>query len=337
MASKPDKINIHGDERVEWHSASLNGRRYAYLYGEPSSGKWKATVFLIHGFPDLAVGWRYQIPVLLELGFRIVAPDQLGYGRTEAPNDLEDYAFKKMASDFAQLVRKLGESQIVLCGHDWGAGLCYAIYHHQRALISHIITACAPYSPPRATYLSLDDIVANYLPNFAYQLQFRSGEIEKIVRTSGDIRQFLLSLYGGRTPKGEDGWEATKGVILDRLHSLGQSPLLNGEDLEFYVKEYSRNGIHSPLNWYRLTEINFNDAKPYASTPTIDVPMLFIQALKDSALPPSMSKSMGQWIPDLTIKQLNTSHWALTEDPRGVNESIGSWLEGQFAKKGSSL
>jgi pimeloyl-ACP methyl ester carboxylesterase len=88
------------------------------------------------------------------------------------------------------------------------------------------------------------------------------------------------------------------------------------------------------LNWYRLTEINFADAKQYASTPTIDVPMLFIPALRDTALPPSMGKSMGQWIPGLTVKQVNTSHWALTEDPRGVNESITSWLEGHFQNGG---
>jgi soluble epoxide hydrolase/lipid-phosphate phosphatase len=36
----------------------------------------------IHGFPDLAMGWRYQIPFLIEEGFRVVAPDTLGYGRT---------------------------------------------------------------------------------------------------------------------------------------------------------------------------------------------------------------------------------------------------------------
>jgi hypothetical protein len=36
----------------------------------------------IHGWPDLAIGWRFQIPLLLSLGLRVVAPDMMGYGGT---------------------------------------------------------------------------------------------------------------------------------------------------------------------------------------------------------------------------------------------------------------
>ncbi|EEA28647.1 hypothetical protein TMatcc_003003 [Talaromyces marneffei ATCC 18224] len=333
---KIDKISFDGDSRVQWRKANLNGRNYAYIYGEPASGKWKATIFLLHGFPDLAVGWRYQIPHLLNLGFRIVAPDQLGYGRTDAPDDFREYAFKKIAADFALLAKQLGESRIVLCGHDWGAALVYRIYHHQRALISHIITVCVPYSAPRANYIPLDDMVARFLPNFGYQLQFRSGEVEKVIRTRDDVQQFLLSLYGGRTAEGEIGWSAEKGIKLNKVGNFRPSQLLKGQDLEFYTTEFSRHGIHGPLNWYRLAEINFNDEKEHASTPKIEVPLLFIQALKDLALPPeSMSKSMGQMIPSLTVEKLNTSHWALTEDPKRVNEAIGRFLEKHFPEKSS--
>ena len=106
--------------------------------------------------------------------------------------------------------------------------------------------------------------------------------------------------------------------------------------MEFYTTEYYRHGCHGPLNWYRLTEVNFEDEKQYASTPKIEVPVLFIQALRDQALPPSsMSKSMGKTIPDLTVEQVNTSHWALTEDPKRVNEAIGRFLEKQFPEKSS--
>ncbi|EED22826.1 epoxide hydrolase, putative [Talaromyces stipitatus ATCC 10500] len=334
IASKIDRINYNEDSRVQWRNANLNRRNYAYIYGEPVSGKWKATVFLLHGFPDLAIGWRYQIPHLLNLGFRVVAPDQLGYGRTDAPDDPKEYAFKKIAADLAQLAHQLGESRIVLCAHDWGAALAYSIYHHQHSLISHIITVCVPYSPPRTNYIPLEELVDKFLPSLGYQLQFRSGEVEKAVRSKDDVRQFLTIMYGGRTAEGEGGWSASKGVKLDKLGSFRESPLLKGEDLEYYATEFSRYGIHGPLNWYRLTEINFNDEKQYASTPKIEVPLLFIQALRDPALPPeTMGKSMGKAIPDLTVKKLNTSHWALTEDPRGVNEAVEFFLGKYFPDK----
>lgn len=43
----------------------------------------------IHGFPDLSMGWRYQIPHLLKLGFRVIAPDCIGYGRSVSELVLE--------------------------------------------------------------------------------------------------------------------------------------------------------------------------------------------------------------------------------------------------------
>lgn len=46
------------------------------------SKKVVLTLSQIHGFPDLSMGWRYQIPALLKLGLRVVVPDCLGYGRT---------------------------------------------------------------------------------------------------------------------------------------------------------------------------------------------------------------------------------------------------------------
>jgi pimeloyl-ACP methyl ester carboxylesterase len=99
-------ISLPDDPRIEHRFANLNDTRYHYLYAEPSSGKWKATVFLvggrvvglldpmprtnnvtlqIHGWPDISAGWRFQIPLFLKLGLRVVCPDMMGYGRTVRP------------------------------------------------------------------------------------------------------------------------------------------------------------------------------------------------------------------------------------------------------------
>lgn len=90
------------------------------------------------------MGWRYQIPMLLELGFRVVAPDSVGYGKTvdqyffiiplpffehfvisrqDAPQFSEhtasEYTYKTAADDVKALAEQLGASQIILGGHDW--------------------------------------------------------------------------------------------------------------------------------------------------------------------------------------------------------------------------
>lgn len=76
------------------------------------------------GWPDLSIGWRNQIPMLLQLGYRVVCPDMMGYGRTDAPetpqaSDMAYYSFKRAADDIKELARQLGSENIVLGGHDW--------------------------------------------------------------------------------------------------------------------------------------------------------------------------------------------------------------------------
>lgn len=86
------------------------------------------------------MGWRYQIPYLLKLGFRVICPDCIGYGRSvsvlpylviepfranhslsqDAPEDsLEPYTFKSQAIDFYELCKPLGCKDVVVGGHDW--------------------------------------------------------------------------------------------------------------------------------------------------------------------------------------------------------------------------
>lgn len=77
----------------------------------------------IHGWPDLSIGWRYQIPSLLSTGYRVVCPDIMGFGRTAAPRvppeSIENYSFKRAAADIKALAQKMGLTRIILGGHDW--------------------------------------------------------------------------------------------------------------------------------------------------------------------------------------------------------------------------
>ena len=80
-------LTIINDPRVKYEKAVLNGKTYNYILAEPDCDP-TGTVFLIHGWPDLSVGWRHQIPLLLSKGLRVVAPDMMGYGGTDAPEEL---------------------------------------------------------------------------------------------------------------------------------------------------------------------------------------------------------------------------------------------------------
>lgn len=82
------------------------------------------------------------------------------------------------------------------------------------------------------------------------------------------------------------------------------------------------------VNWYRTRDVNYKDELAILDS-EIQIPTLFIQALRDQALPPQMGKSMAKRFPRLTLKQVNTAHWALWEKPEEVNEIIGTWLKDQ--------
>lgn len=81
----PDKL-VPNDPRVTHHNVTLNGHKWHYLLGTPPSGTPAGTILLVHGHPDLAFGWRYQVPHLLSLNLRVIVPDMLGYGDTDAPD-----------------------------------------------------------------------------------------------------------------------------------------------------------------------------------------------------------------------------------------------------------
>ncbi|KAJ5497388.1 hypothetical protein N7463_009375 [Penicillium fimorum] len=328
-----DKIRVLGDSRIEYKTATLNGHKYSYILSQPKSGQYKATVFLIHGFPDLSMGWRYQIPMLVDMGLRVVAPDCLGYGRTDAPDEFSPYSHKSCAADIKALSTHLGETQIILGGHDWGAALAYRIALWHPELVSHLFTVCVPYARPMPQNVSIEDLVRNVTPHFGYQLQFKSGELEKVIRSKDEIRQFLLALYGGRTEAGEFGFDANKGVLVETMGRLEISKLLSEEELEFYTNEFARSGIHGPLNWYRTRDVNYEDELAILGR-VIQVPTLFIQGLRDQALPPHLGKSMHKQVPRLTLKQVNTGHWALWEKPEEVNEIIETWLKDQISADG---
>src|SRR5205809_6004309 len=82
-------------------------------------------VLLCHGFPELWYSWRHQLPALAAAGFHAVAPDQRGYGQTDAPGPIEAYDIFQLTGDIVELVQALGYEQAVIVGHDWGAPVAW--------------------------------------------------------------------------------------------------------------------------------------------------------------------------------------------------------------------
>jgi pimeloyl-ACP methyl ester carboxylesterase len=84
------------------------------------------TVLCLHGFPDHARSFRFQLPALAGAGYRAIAPTLRGYEPSSQPAD-GDYRLLRMAEDVAAWLDELALEQVHLIGHDWGAVIAYLV------------------------------------------------------------------------------------------------------------------------------------------------------------------------------------------------------------------
>ena len=103
---------------VSTHMVKANGLRFRALVDGPPDGD---LFLLMHGFPEGAESWARQLPVLAKAGFLAVAPDMRGYGMTDAPEGVENYAIDHLVADAKALIESFGRSSAHIAGHDWGA------------------------------------------------------------------------------------------------------------------------------------------------------------------------------------------------------------------------
>lgn len=104
------------------HHAEVDGLRMAYVDEGPADGD---VALLLHGEPSWSYLYRFMIPPLLEAGMRVVAPDLIGFGRSDKPIHQDDYTYARHVAWITGLVTQLELEDISLFCQDWGglAGL----------------------------------------------------------------------------------------------------------------------------------------------------------------------------------------------------------------------
>jgi pimeloyl-ACP methyl ester carboxylesterase len=115
------------------------GRTTAYLAcGAPDA----PLIVFLHGWPELAISWRHQLPVFTELGFLCVAPDLRGYGRSSIYDQQTDYALEYGVRDMLELLDSLGREKAGWVGHDVGSLVAWTVATITRSA-AMVLSACA--------------------------------------------------------------------------------------------------------------------------------------------------------------------------------------------------
>ncbi|KAI1769254.1 Alpha/Beta hydrolase protein [Hypoxylon sp. FL1150] len=323
---------VPNDPRVEEKYYTFSDDiKYHYLLAKPA-GKPTATVLLCHGFPDLAMAWRYQVPYLLSLNLQVIVPNMLGYSKTSAPYPFEEYTMKKLSAHMAGLIKEVTDQPVLLGGHDWGAALVWRIVMYYPELIRCVFSVCVPYWPPSPVKVTFEEVLAKS-PNFSYQRQLASGETEKFVDKSPEnLRGFVNGVMGGTTADGKSVFTIENGFVEENLPRIGNARLASQEIVDYYVQEFSRHGLHGPANWYRTRDLNGDDdvefAKKYPNY-KFKLPAMLLMAAKDDALPPRLAEGQEKFFEGPFKSELlpNSSHWAMIQCPEEVNKHIGDFFK----------
>ena len=104
-------------------------------------------IILCHGFPECWYSWRHQLPALAKAGFRAVAPDLRGYGRSDRPEELERYTILHDIGDIVGLLDAVGAKQAVIAGHDVGAAIAWQAALLRPDLFRAVIALSPPFRP----------------------------------------------------------------------------------------------------------------------------------------------------------------------------------------------
>lgn len=103
---------------------------------------------LLHGYPENRTAWHAVTPLLIEAGFRVLAPDQRGYSPGARPRGRGGYRLEHLADDIVALVEAAGAERVHVVGHDWGGAVAWALAERHPDRLSSMTSLATPH--PRA-------------------------------------------------------------------------------------------------------------------------------------------------------------------------------------------
>ena len=262
-------------------------------------------VVLAHGFPELAYSWRHQIPALAAAGYRVVAPDQRGYGRSGRPEAVEDHDIFHLTGDLLAVLDDLVAADAVFVGHDWGAIVVWQLALMAPQRVRGVVGMSVPFTP-RAPAPPIGIMRRRFGDDF-YMVHFQEPGVAD-EELGGDPAATMRSLLVGDDVEELPGW-------------------LRQDELDHYVAEFTRTGFTGGINWYRNMDRNWELTEHLAGA-KVEVPSLFIGGRDDPVLTLRPPDSQDEWLLDHRGSVLidGAGHWVQQEAADQVNAALLQFL-----------
>ncbi|MEY9904773.1 pimeloyl-ACP methyl ester carboxylesterase [Catenulispora sp. MAP12-49] len=305
-------------------------------------------VLLVHGFPESWYSWRRQLPALAAAGFRAVAVDVRGYGRSSKPAEPAAYRMVELVEDNVAVVEALGESSAVIIGHDWGATIAANSALLRPDVFRGVGLLSVPYAPrggprPSEIFAQMGGDEEFYVSYFQEPGR-AEREIEPDVR--GWLAGFYAALSGDTMPgpgepsphfvaRGGSG-SGDGGRLRDRFPADRRPAWLTEADLDHYAAEFERTGLTGALNRYRAMDRDWEDLAAFDGAP-ITQPSLFLGGARDASTTwlADAIEAFPRTLPGLSAAHIldGCGHWLQQERPEEVNALLVSWLEQVIARR----
>jgi pimeloyl-ACP methyl ester carboxylesterase len=273
-------------------------------------------IIFLHGFPESHRTWRHQM-ANLAADYRVVAPDQRGFGGSDKPIPVDAYKANCVVEDMIALADALGIEGFTLVGHDWGGAAAWlaALRHPDR--VERLVIVNAPH--PLIFQRSLIDDPAQRAAS-QYINAFRAPGIEAAIKAMG-LDAFFEKSFGPHV----------------------DLRLISPAERVAYIEDWAQPGtLTAMLNWYRASAMKVPEDgerahKPLwtmAPFPKLKMPVLVVWGLKDKALLPIQLDGLDKVVGDLRIVvEQDAGHFMPWEKPETVTMAIRDFLAETLAER----
>jgi epoxide hydrolase 4 len=270
---------------------------FEVLVAGPPAGP---VLLLLHGFPQLNETWRAHLPALARAGYRVIAPNQRGYGHSVRDGS---YALRDLVVDAVAMLDAAGVHRAVVVGHDWGGAIVWNLAARYPERVAGMVALNSP--PPPV--------------------------LRDRIRRSP--RQFLRSSYmlAFQVPRVPERALAGRVPALIRAGSHRRA-VWTEEALRPYAQAFAAPGdLTGPLSWYRGMRQRPTSGEGRRSLP-ISAPVLIIWGVEDAILDADLgsAQAVGPLLAPGNEPHVvpipGAGHFVQDEAPEEVRRVLLDWL-----------
>lgn len=271
---------------ADWqhHYAKINGLNFHYVEDRPAGLEDAPLLILCHGFPHTWFSWHRQIGAFVKAGWRVVAPDLRGMGRTEGPADFHAYDCEHTVGDLVGLLDHLGAEKAVFAGLDFGILSIYDMAYRFPERMRAIIGLENPHFPDRPDKTPLEEAAEWAADHYVHIHDFTSRP-DSHEELDANPRGFLSRVYFALSADYNylDVWKHPSSATY--MQALPEAPplpwpWLSELEMEFIVADYAASGFATGINWYRAMDLRWHQRASYRGKKN-PVPFYFIGSVHD--------------------------------------------------------